>query len=228
MKNIKVLFADDDYLVCDTIEHCIAKEGWVPIIAHNGKEACDRYLEMQPDIVVLDYAMPVQSGVEVAKMIRILNATTPIIFYTGVATEKVLKNIFSIGINMTLMKEFAPSLLVEMVRNVIMQNIFSGNITLANNVMLCTNINTLNVNSVSYKLSPQLAIILGELAKSMNSVVEYDRLCSKVWGGEVLDDTHRADLRKRVSELNKLLKVNTKLVIRNVRGAGYVLNNVEL
>ena len=112
-----MLFADDDYMICDIVELLLAGERWVPIIAHNGEEAYKLYCEKQPHVIVLDVAMPVLSGIEVADKIREHDKNTPIIFYTGMVSDETMRNILLTGVNQMLMKNFSSELLVEMVRN---------------------------------------------------------------------------------------------------------------
>ena len=50
--------------------------------AQNGREAIDRVRELQPDLVVLDLAMPVMNGVEAAYQIRHLAPATKIVFFS--------------------------------------------------------------------------------------------------------------------------------------------------
>lgn len=226
MEKIKVLFADDDYMICDTVELLLAKEGWLPIIAHNGEEAYGLYLETRPHIVVLDVAMPLLSGIEVAEKIREHDKSTPIIFYTGLSSNETMKNILMTGVNQTLMKNFSSGLLVEMIKNSIMHVTVSGQIHLAGNVVFDPDTKYLHVSSDSYYLPNKQAMILSELAKCINKVVRYDRLCNIVWGGGNAD-FYSTQLRKHVSRLNVLLKDKTKLKIYNIRNSGYLLKNVE-
>ena len=51
--------------------------------ASNGKEAVERMLELNPDIVLLDIYMPVMNGVEAAHEIRRIAPTTRIVFLSS-------------------------------------------------------------------------------------------------------------------------------------------------
>jgi DNA-binding winged helix-turn-helix (wHTH) protein len=102
----------------------------------------------------------------------------------------------------------------------------SGQIHLASNVVFEPDTKYLYVSSDSYYLPNKQAMILSELAKCINKVVRYDRLCNILWGG-VNADFYSTQLRKHVSRLNVLLKDKTKLKIYNIRNSGYSLKNVE-
>lgn len=226
MENVKVLFADDDYMICDTVELLFTKEGWFPIIAHNGEEAYKLYSEKRPHVIVLDVAMPVLSGIEVAEKIREHDMYTPIIFYTGMSNNETMKNILLTGVNQTLMKNFSSGLLVEMVRNTLKLQVGLNRIILADNVFFDKDARILYVDSAPYMLSPQNAVILFELAKCIDKEVDYDTLCNRIWG-DANPKLYYYQLRKRVSELNVFFKDKTKLKIYNIRNIGYSLQNEE-
>lgn len=225
MEKIKVLFADDDYMICDAVEYVLANQGWLPLIAHNGSEAYRLYTEKHPDVVVLDVAMPVLSGIDVARKIREHETKTPIIFYTGVGNNKMMKEMLLTGVNQTLMKDYSSDLLIEMVRNSLKSLKPSNLICIADELELDVETDILYVNSNPYQLSRQQSILLCTLSKCMDDVVTIDELCNRMWGerGKLCAQ----QLRKRVSNLNAILRDKTKLNIYNSRGIGYSLRLEE-
>jgi two-component system, chemotaxis family, chemotaxis protein CheY len=50
--------------------------------AENGQQAIQRVLELQPDLILLDYSMPVMNGLEAAKAIRKLAPKTKIVVFS--------------------------------------------------------------------------------------------------------------------------------------------------
>ena len=60
-----VLEQQDNWRVCDE--------------ARNGKEAVDRVLNIQPDVVLLDFQMPEMNGLDAARIISRLSPHTPIL-----------------------------------------------------------------------------------------------------------------------------------------------------
>ena len=222
MNEIKVLFADDDYMICDIVELLLAGERWLPIIAHNGEEAYALYREKRPHVIILDVAMPVLSGLEVAEKIREHDKNTPIIFYTGMSNDETMRNILLTGVNQMLMKNFSAELIIEMVRNALNLQLDPSRIILEENVFFDSYAKVLYVNSTKYRISPQQAAILCELAKCMNKEVDYNTLCNRIWGEEN-SKLYYNQLRKKVSELNAFLKDKSNLRISNIRNRGYAL-----
>ncbi len=72
MKKIRVLIADDHTLVRDGIRSLLALVADIEVIgeAKNGKEALEKTRRLAPDVVLMDLAMPVMSGLESTRRIH--------------------------------------------------------------------------------------------------------------------------------------------------------------
>ena len=70
--SIRVVIADDHNIVRKGIRELLADEADIAVVgeARNGHEAVDLALALQPDVVVMDIAMPELSGVEATRQIR--------------------------------------------------------------------------------------------------------------------------------------------------------------
>ena len=69
---IRVLIADDHRLFAEALDAILASEPEIEVVgrAGNGEEAVERALELQPDVILMDIAMPLVDGVEATKRIR--------------------------------------------------------------------------------------------------------------------------------------------------------------
>lgn len=84
---IRVLLADDDYLVKDVLQSMIPwKELGMKMIgfAEDGRQALDLCLEQKPDLLITDIRMPILSGLEVALCLREQNAKTRVVLISGI------------------------------------------------------------------------------------------------------------------------------------------------
>jgi DNA-binding NarL/FixJ family response regulator len=72
MQKIKVLIVDDHTLVRDGIRALLALVADVKVVgeAANGKEALEKVRKLAPDVVLMDLAMPIMSGLESTRRIR--------------------------------------------------------------------------------------------------------------------------------------------------------------
>lgn len=72
MQKIKVLIVDDHTLVRDGIRALLALIADTKVVgeAANGKEALEKVKRLAPDVVLMDLAMPIMSGLEAIRRIR--------------------------------------------------------------------------------------------------------------------------------------------------------------
>ena len=72
MQKIKVLIVDDHTLVRDGIRALLALVADVRVVgeAANGREALEKVKKLAPDVVLMDLAMPIMSGLESTRRIR--------------------------------------------------------------------------------------------------------------------------------------------------------------
>jgi DNA-binding NarL/FixJ family response regulator len=72
MQKIKVLIVDDHTLVRDGIRALLALVADVRVVgeAANGREALEKVRKLAPDVVLMDLAMPIMSGLESTRRIR--------------------------------------------------------------------------------------------------------------------------------------------------------------
>ena len=83
MEKLKVLLAEDDENLGSLLkEYMIAKDYETDWFV-NGELAYKNFVKSHYDLCVLDVMMPIKDGITLAKDIRMLNASIPIIFLTA-------------------------------------------------------------------------------------------------------------------------------------------------
>ncbi|HTS68882.1 MAG TPA: response regulator [Terriglobia bacterium] len=78
-----VLVIDDDEAFHTRVRRAFELRGWEAHVAASGKEALACATETGPDLAIVDLRMPGESGLDVIKKLRELDATACIIVLTG-------------------------------------------------------------------------------------------------------------------------------------------------
>ena len=84
------------------------------IRATNGEEAVSKYLECNPDIILMDIGMPVVDGYQATDAIRQLSSDIPIVAVTAFAYDEDRRKVMSRGFNGYLSKPLNKDELLKM------------------------------------------------------------------------------------------------------------------
>lgn len=81
--NIKVLIADDDFLIKELISSMLKGIGYKVLdAASNGKQAIEKTCSLKPDVVLMDIQMPKVNGLEATRKIQ-QSCSTPVVIMTA-------------------------------------------------------------------------------------------------------------------------------------------------
>ena len=110
---LRVLVADDDRTVRDTLARTLRDVGIEVLLASDGQQAVAIYLEHQKnvDCVLLDYRMPKMTGGEAMREIRKLG-NTPVLLTSGFAEQALLHQFRGDGVTAVLQKPSPRHVLV--------------------------------------------------------------------------------------------------------------------
>jgi NarL family two-component system response regulator LiaR len=86
--------------------------------AADGRDAIDKALALNPDVILLDLAMPVMGGLEVIPVIRQGNPEARILVLTSFAEDEQVREAIQSGALGYLMKDASPDELVSTIHNV--------------------------------------------------------------------------------------------------------------
>jgi CheY-like chemotaxis protein len=79
---IRILLADDSEAMLADLREELSKEFEIIGTAGNGEEAVQAVLHLDPDVLVIDIAMPVFNGIQASSSIRNIHPRTKILFLT--------------------------------------------------------------------------------------------------------------------------------------------------
>jgi signal transduction histidine kinase len=113
-KNEKLLLVDDDSDVRDIVNRVLTELGYEVREAASGQEALATLADFDPDLLVVDFAMPNMNGAEIVTAARAQKAALKILFLSGYAETAVLES--AVGQAPLLHKPFRPAELAAAVR----------------------------------------------------------------------------------------------------------------
>ena len=86
----KILIVDDEPVVVTLLKVRVASRGFLVEIATDGLSGLDKAKMWQPDLILLDIAMPGTDGYETCRRLKAMKETAhiPVVFFTAVQETK--------------------------------------------------------------------------------------------------------------------------------------------
>ncbi len=111
----RILVADDNRDIAETMAEVLRLEGHDVHLAFDGVQALERYHAVKPDVVLLDVGMPGRRGDEVARLIREQDRTVRLIAITGWGQPSDKENAVAAGFDVHMTKPVDIALLIDVV-----------------------------------------------------------------------------------------------------------------
>ncbi len=121
MKNkIKVLLVEDDTTLSLLLKFRLQKEGYLTLVAHDGKQAVEIIKKEEPQLILSDIMLPFISGLEVISFVRNdLKLSVPILIFSAAGQEEMVLKAFDLGANDFMAKPFSPNELMIRVKRIL-------------------------------------------------------------------------------------------------------------
>lgn len=222
----KILIADDNKQITTILSGYAKKEGFEPVIALDGAEALDKYLQYENEIavVLLDVMMPEIDGFEVCRRLR-KESMVPIIMITarGEDYDKIMG--LDIGADDYVIKPFSAPEVMARVRAVLRrlgaQEPANAQTLSYANLYINLEKYAVQINGKEVPLTKKEIELLWTLAKNSMKVFSRDNLLDSIWGYDYFGDSRTVDSHiKRLRA--KLDKYEHPLwEIKTIWGVGY-------
>jgi len=113
---MRVLVVDDSKTMRNIVKGVLGTIGATAIEeAGDGQDALSRVDAFKPDVILLDWNMPVMDGITFVKAYRAKNKTTPIIMVTTEAEKARVMEAIQAGVNNYAVKPFTPESLSKII-----------------------------------------------------------------------------------------------------------------
>ena len=117
---ITLVISDDHPLILNGLENLFRLEKDFKVVARclDGEETVKSVRKHKPDVLVLDIRMPGTDGLSVLRQMKKEKLSTRVVLLTGVLDEEELAEAVRLGVRGLVLKEMAPKLLVQCIRQV--------------------------------------------------------------------------------------------------------------
>lgn len=223
-EKIKVLLAEDEAALGLIIKESLETRDFEVILCDNGEKAFEKYQSQSFDILVLDVMMPKKDGFTLAKEIRAIDDTIPIIFLTAKSQTADVVEGFSIGGNDYLKKPFSMEELIVRIHNLVSRTKVqktAETLTIGDYTFYFPKQQLQYHLDEKIQLTHREAHLLFHLIKNKNQVLDRSIILKKLWGTDDFFSARSMDVF--ISKLRKKLSKDENIKIINVRGFGYKL-----
>lgn len=222
----KILIADDNKQITMILSSYAKKEGLEPVVALDGREALDKFIQYGNEIVMvlLDVMMPEIDGFEVCRRLR-KESMVPIIMITarGEDYDKIMG--LDIGADDYVIKPFSAPEVMARVRAVLRrlgtQSKSSENALSYANLYINLDKYAVQIDGEDVPLTKKEIELLWTLAKNSTKVFSRDNLLDSIWGYDYFGDSRTVDshIKRLRAKLDKY--EHPQWEIKTIWGVGY-------
>ncbi len=225
MRNLpRILIVEDEPAIAELIAVNLRHNGFQPVCAMDAESALREVDEVLPDVILLDWMLPGESGLSLAKRWRssARSKAVPILMITARGDEPDRVAGLDAGADDYIVKPFSPRELLARIRAVLRRRApeQSGGVVSIGELSLDADTHRVNWAEQPLKIGPTEFKLLQYLMRHPERVHSRGMLLDKVWGDHVYIeertvDVHVKRLRESLGEAGRM--------VETVRGAGYRL-----
>ncbi|WP_205696850.1 response regulator transcription factor [Conexibacter sp. SYSU D00693] len=224
----RILLVEDERSISEPFAKLLRREGFEAVVAETAADALDRARDAEPDLVLLDLALPDGDGRDVCRTIR-AESDVPVIMVTarGTETDRVVG--LELGADDYVVKPFSGAEVIARIRAVLRRTRAHASSAQAppaaplevDGLRLDLAARHVVLDGAPLDLSRKEFDLLAELMRHAGRVVTREDLMSRVWdenwfGSTKTLDVHMGWLRRKLGD-----DASAPRFIHTVRGVGF-------
>jgi DNA-binding response OmpR family regulator len=225
MESIKILYVEDEPFLGKIVRESLESRGFKVSMVEDGAEVLDNFITFHPDICVLDVMLPNKDGFTVAKEIKKVDASMPIIFLTAKNQTEDLLQGFKSGGNDYIKKPFSMEELIVRIQNLLS--------IAAKNIQNSIHQKEINIGKFSFypeemklslddfeqNLSHRENELLKIFVQHKGETIDRKKILLDVWGDDSFFNSRNLDVY--IKKLRNFLDADPSVQIITLKGVGY-------
>ncbi|MCF2903970.1 phosphate regulon transcriptional regulator PhoB [Octadecabacter sp. CECT 8868] len=221
-----ILIIEDEPAQREVLRYNLEAEGYRVSSASDGEQGLQMVPEDVPDVIVLDWMIPLVSGIEVCRQLKVNKDTQsiPVIMLSARSEEVDKVRGLETGADDYVTKPYAVAELMARVRTQLRRVRPSsvGQMLTYEDITLDSETHRVTRGDMDLKLGPTEFRLLTTFMEKPGRVWSRELLLDRVWGRDIYVDTRTVDVH--IGRLRKVLtSTGGQDPLRTVRGAGYAL-----
>jgi two-component system phosphate regulon response regulator PhoB len=220
----RILIVEDESAIAELISVNLRHNGFQPVWAMDAESAQRELDEILPDVILLDWMLPGESGLALARKWRSAARTkvVPILMLTARGDEADRVAGLDAGADDYIVKPFSPRELLARIRAVLRRRVpeSAGGLLKIAQLQLDADTYRVSWQEKPLKVGPTEFKLLQYLMRHPERVHTRGMLLDKIWGDHVYIEERTVDVH--VKRLRESLG-EAGAMIETVRGAGYRL-----
>lgn len=216
----KILIADDEIKLRETMRDYLVSKGFQIVLASDGEEALTAAFAQVFDLIILDVMMPGINGIEVCREIR-RQQNIPVLFLSALGEEEDLLTGYKAGADDYIVKPFPLSVLSQKCMAMIRRSkrVDQEHRLTGSGIVIDLIRKQVYVGGKEILFSGKDFRLLAYLMENKDVVLEREIILSRIWGYDFEGDTRVVDTH--IKRIRKLLGDHAEC-IKTVIGSGYV------
>ena len=225
--NNRILVVEDEKEIADFILRGLKEEGYAVEHAASGQEGWNQMQNQSWDLILLDWWLPGEDGIDLLKRFRQTDQTTPVMFLT--ARDTVVDRVKGLdtGADDYLCKPFAFEELLARVKSLSRRRRqWPGTLLQFENLTVDLETHRVERADVRLDLTSKEYALLTFFMRRAGEVLSRNRIYEQVW--EQPYDGVSNTLEVHIKELRRKLENHGDRLIHTVRGQGYMFDSQPL
>jgi two-component system phosphate regulon response regulator PhoB len=228
MADTSILVVEDEPGIAELIRFALSSSGYRVQLAADARQGRAALTGVLPNLVLLDWMLPDESGIQWLKSLRADKRTKqlPVVMLTAKGQEQDKVSGLDAGADDYVTKPFSPNELLARIRAVLRrkQPEHGGELLQAGSITLDTQRHKVTCGESEVSLGPTEFKLLRTLMVYPGRVFSRQQLLDTVWGDSVIVEERTVDVH--ILRLRKALgPFGQEDAVRTVRGVGYAFGD---